>query len=91
MVNGVDSVSTNFKTSYGAVTSKWKKTTDETIVEVDIPVNTSAILEIPTEEGSEILEDGVSVSNSPEVKIISQVAGKTSIKLGSGYYKFSFQ
>jgi hypothetical protein len=91
MVNGVDSVSTNFKTPYGAVTSKWKKTTDETIVEVDIPVNASAILEIPTEEGSEILEDGVSVSNSPEVKIISQVAGKTSIKLGSGFYKFSFQ
>jgi len=89
MVNGVDSVSTNFKTPYGTVVSKWTKTAVGTEVEVEIPVNASAVLEIPTKEGSKILENGISISNSFDAKIISQAAGKTTIKLGSGLYKFN--
>lgn len=88
MVNGVDSVSTNFKTPYGTVVSKWTKTAVGTEVEVKIPVNASAILVLPAKDGSEILENGVSISNYPEVKIISREADKTTIRLGSGLYKF---
>lgn len=91
MVNGVDSVSTNYKTPYGTVVSKWTKTAIRTEVEVEIPVNASAILVLLAKEGCEILENSVSVSNSPEGKIISQVAGKTILKLSSGSYKFNFR
>ncbi len=88
MVNGVESVSSNFKTPYGTVISKWTKTVSFTEVEVGIPVNASAILVLPAKEGSEILGNGVSLSNCPEVKIISRVADQTTIKLGSGLYEF---
>ena len=91
MVNGVDSVSTSFQTPYGTVVSKWIKTKEGKLVEVDIPVNSVALLELPIKEGGEILENGISVSNSSDVKIVSQAVGKATIKLGSGYYKFSFQ
>jgi len=87
MVNGADSVSTNFKTPYGTVVSKWTKLADGEIVEVDIPVNASAILVLPAKEESEILENGVSILNYPDVKIISREADKTTIRLGSGLYK----
>ena len=91
IVKGIDDVSTDFETPYGVVVSKWSKTAIGTEVEVGIPVNTTAILVLPAKPGSEILEDGVAVSNSPDVKIVSQSADKTTIKLGSGNYKFKFR
>ena len=88
IVDGMDDVSTDFKTPYGTIVSKWMKTAEGIVVEVEIPVNTTAIIELPVKEGTEILENGASIVNSPDVKLVSQEGGKTTLRLGSGAYKF---
>jgi alpha-L-rhamnosidase len=90
MVNGVDSVSVNFKTPYGTVVSKWTKTAAGTLVEVEVPVNAKAIVLIPFKEGTKILENNIPVANSKNVKIVSQTPDKTILSVGSGKYRFDF-
>jgi hypothetical protein len=88
IVNGLDDVSTDFKTPYGTIVSKWKKTADGIVVEVEIPVNTTAILVLPAKEGTEIQENGVSIANSADVKLVFHSGGKAILRLGSGTYRF---
>jgi len=88
IVKGLDNVSTDFKTPYGTIVSKWKKTAEGIVVEVDIPVNTTATLILPVKDGSEILENGASITNSADVKLVSQAGRKATLRLGSGAYKF---
>ena len=88
MVKGIDDVSTDFKTPYGTIVSKWKKTSGGVIVEVEVPVNTSALLVLPVKENGEILENGISIEKMTDVKLILQSAGKATVKLGSGAYRF---
>jgi alpha-L-rhamnosidase len=91
IVKGIDSVSTDFKTPYGLIVSKWKKINGETMVEVEIPVNTKATLVLPVKGGSEILENGISVAKSSDLKLVSQTESKTILKFGSGSYNFRFK
>jgi len=65
IVNGMDDVSTDFKTPYGTIVSKWKKTADGIVVEVEIPVNTTAILVLPAKEGTEI---SIMIEGIPNLK-----------------------
>ena len=88
MVNGIDLVSSDFRTPYGTIVSRWTKSVEGNIIEVEVPVNSKAIMVLPVKEGSEILENGVSIFKSADVKMISQSEGKVTLKFGSGTYKF---
>jgi alpha-L-rhamnosidase len=82
IVNGMNDISTDFKTPNGTVVSKWRKTAEGIVVEVEIPVNTTAILVLPVKEGSEILEHDVSIANSLDVKLVSHSGGKATLRPG---------
>ena len=90
MVKGIDNVSTDFQTPYGKIVSKWSKSKKGKEVEVAVPVNANAILILPVIKGNDILENGVSIRNSPDVKLVSQTSDKATLKIGSGVYKFQF-
>jgi len=91
IINSIDDVSATFKSPYGTIVSKWSKTAEGTRVEVEIPVNTSALLVLPVEEGNEIMENGISIDNSDYIRIITRTERMATLNLGSGVYEFLYR
>ena len=78
----------SIKTVKGIISSRWKRTRDSFVLEVEIPVNSTAKVSVPatglknvviTEGGTVIWKDGAYAKG---------VAGITAGKRESGYYTF---
>jgi alpha-L-rhamnosidase len=69
-----------FKSVKGIIRSKWSMVEKKFHIEISIPPNSKARLEIPAKDGSTVLQDGKPVSNS------NYKNGYVILQLGSGDY-----
>lgn len=80
------------KGSYHSIVGKigvsWKRSNDGFTYEIDIPVNSTATVILPTEK--KITEDGNEVNDVSGVKLISKKDGQTSLLVQSGKYIFKY-
>ncbi|HEU0226594.1 MAG TPA: alpha-L-rhamnosidase C-terminal domain-containing protein, partial [Arachidicoccus soli] len=80
------------KGSYHSIVGKigisWKRSNDGFTYEIDIPVNSTATVILPTEK--KITEEGNEVNNVSGVKLISKKDGQTSLLVQSGKYIFKY-
>jgi alpha-L-rhamnosidase len=74
---------------YGRIKSSWKRDQGKLIMEVTIPVNTTATIYIPTRSVDSILESGRPVASVKGIEFIRQENGKFIFNLGAGDYKFT--
>lgn len=74
---------------YGKIGSAWKTGNDSLVMDITIPVNTTARVYIPCEHPETIRESGMSVSRSGDIKVEKAENGKTILKVGSGKYHFT--
>lgn len=75
---------TTYQSAYGKIATNWKKTANGFEIEVEIPVNTTAMLCLPVSSNrNNIVEE----SNSKFVPV-ETVNGRMKISIGSGRYKF---
>jgi hypothetical protein len=84
-VGDVTWVKGSYDSPYGMIRSEWKKSSDVFELNVEIPVNTTAVIYMPAKEGARVIEGGkvwkdVSFENEQAV-----------IKVGSGKYRFTVQ
>jgi alpha-L-rhamnosidase len=70
----------SLETNYGLLSSAWKIENDKFIFDVEIPVNTTAIIEFPTENIETITESKMNLK-----------AKSKSARFGSGKYHFEMQ
>lgn len=77
----VTSAKGNYHSVYGEIISDWKMKENEFVLNVEIPVNTTATVYLPAAKNFVIKENG---------KIIkaNYAAGKAIVKIGSGKYNF---
>jgi len=87
-VGDVTSAETNYLSSYGNISTKWKRENDAFDLKTVIPVNTTAVIYLPATEESKITESGKPISRSDDVKILKYENGKVLIAVGSGDYQF---
>lgn len=78
----------NLKTSYGNAGSHWKIEGNQLIMEVEIPVNTTATIYIPAKSANEITESGKLLSASKDVTVSGTEGEYVVAKAGSGKYVF---
>ncbi|MBN1108489.1 MAG: glycoside hydrolase family 78 protein [Bacteroidales bacterium] len=78
----------SYKTIRGEIRSSWKKEGNILTLEVSIPPNSLATVEIPADGPDEITENGLPVSESASVKAVGTRDGRVLLETGSGNYIF---
>ncbi|MFD1630150.1 glycoside hydrolase family 78 protein [Pseudopedobacter beijingensis] len=79
----------SLKTYYGRVSSSWNIDGNKLIVNVEIPVNTTATIYLPTEDAQKITESNEPIKSIKEISIQSTTEDKKiPLKVGSGIYQF---
>ena len=75
-------VKSSYISPYGLIRSEWKKENNLLEMTVEIPVNTSATIFLPTKDKNSVTQDG------KKITLIKTVDGKYYRKVGSGIYIF---
>ena len=78
----------DLKTSYGNAASHWKTEGNQLIMEVEIPVNTTATIYIPATSASKITESAKPLIDSKDVTVQGTEGEYVVVKAGSGKYVF---
>lgn len=73
----------------GPVVSNWRIENSRLTLEVEVPVNTAAVVRVPTPDSSSIQESGRPASNAPGVRVLPVEPGVAArFEIGSGRYVF---
>lgn len=88
LIESLEELKTSHKTPYGTIISEWKNTDKELQMHVQIPVNTTAEIYIPTLDINEIKESGILIDDIATLKILKKTSTYTKILIGSGDYNF---
>ena len=90
-VGDISSAKGKFHSPYGWIISEWEKKGKQFLLRASIPVNTDAIIYLPATASSVIKENGTPISNKKGTTFLSNQAGITSVKVGSGNYIFEVE
>lgn len=88
LVGDVTTVDANYESPYGLVGSRWKKSASGVEMVVDVPVNTTATIYVPTNEASSVTEGEKPASQVNDIQFVRQENGTAIYKVGSGRYRF---
>jgi len=86
----LDYVKASFDSPYGTVSSGWERKNGKIIVQVTIPVNTTANILLDEDTPSKIYEEGTVVTENRKFLSVDSKNGYTSITAGSGEYLFEY-
>jgi alpha-L-rhamnosidase len=78
----------SLETYYGIVSCGWQLQANNCLMEVTIPVNTSATVYIPCKDAATITENGLPINMGGLIKILENKDGYVKVELGSGHYQF---
>ncbi|MHC4555880.1 MAG: family 78 glycoside hydrolase catalytic domain [Planctomycetota bacterium] len=87
-LDGLDWVRSSYRSIRGPVSCNWKRQGNCVVMVLNVPVNTSATLILPT--AGAITENGCPAANSEGVEKVSEQHGNTKVRLGSGQYHLIF-
>ncbi|MFN3650627.1 MAG: family 78 glycoside hydrolase catalytic domain [Armatimonadota bacterium] len=78
-----------YRSVRGLVSSRWKREGDRVSLEVEVPVNASALVYVPARRGEEVLEGGRPAAEAPGVRLLRWEGSAAVYEVGSGRYRFS--
>jgi alpha-L-rhamnosidase len=78
----------SLRTMYGKIESSWEITGSTFLYKVSVPVNTNAIVYIPSRFGKHIQVDGKPVGANADIVSIGEEKGYMLFGVGSGVYQF---
>jgi alpha-L-rhamnosidase len=80
--------SASLETYYGKLSSEWKQEDGHTTLNVEVPVNTTATIYVPSNNIDDVYEGGKKINLQTDVKIVEAKNGYVVIRTGSGKYTF---
>lgn len=86
----LDSIEVSIESDYGTVKNTWKKEKNKIIMNIVIPVNTTATVLIPQIDDGNVYINGVKSSSLKNVKFEGIVDNRSSFRVHSGKYCFEF-
>jgi alpha-L-rhamnosidase len=89
VVGNITFADVNYLSPYGEIKNSWKKTGTAFIMNIHIPVNTTAIIYLPAIKANNITENSQPVMNRTDIQFLKYEKGKALIKVGSGDYSFT--
>ena len=88
-VGDVSSARTTYESPYGVIESSWKKEKDVYVLDVEVPVNTTATVFLPASGQGVVKEGNLSLNGRKEFTLLGTDKGKMRVKVGSGRYQFT--
>jgi hypothetical protein len=88
LVSDISWVKCSFNSTAGKITSNWEMSGNTFILNVEIPVNTTAEIFLPTQKTSCVFETEKKIKRSKDIKIINKRRENIKVLIGSGNYKF---
>ena len=85
---GLTSVDAQYHSIHGVIGSSWQQGGAGITLTVNVPVNTSATIYVPTTNAAAVTESGAPAATAPGVTSSSQMTGMLVLQLGSGHYTF---
>ena len=85
---GPSAAKASLKTPYGILMSDWTWENGRLALAIEVPVNTTAEVVIPTTDPDKIFESGVGLRSAAGVKVLSYGKGRLTLSVGSGRYRF---
>lgn len=73
---------------YGTIVSNWRRDGKQTAFHVEVPVNTTATISIPTGDTAGVTESGQPAVRAPGVTFLRAENGAAVFEIGSGVYRF---
>jgi len=77
-----------YDTIRGPVASNWSLDEERFQLDVEIPVNTTALVRIPAASASDVLEGGAAVEAQPTIRLEKEADGLVEFTVPSGKYHF---
>jgi alpha-L-rhamnosidase len=88
--HGLEWVEAIYESVRGTVRSSWRLEDGLLHLDVEIPVNTTAVVQIPTSEPSSAREGGVLLREVPSIRTLPATSPRSArVELGSGRYSFT--
>ena len=81
-------VSASLETYYGMVSNSWKIESNSIIMDVEIPVNTTATVYVPANNVNSVTENGMLLNSVKDIKVAGTEDGYVVLHIGSGKYHF---
>jgi alpha-L-rhamnosidase len=88
IVGDINFVNASQQTVYGNIVSQWKKTAASFSLDVEIPVNTTAVIYLPAINSNIVFEKGKLVTAQKEIKVLGIEKDRVKVQVGSGQYHF---
>jgi len=76
---------------YGKLSSCWKRQDEGLSLEVEIPVNTKALVSVPCQDLAAIKERNRAIGEDPDVRYLRTAEGRIELEVGSGQYLFQLR
>jgi alpha-L-rhamnosidase len=76
------------RSMYGAIESEWRIEGGTMYLDVLVPANTTAAIEIPTSDVAGITEGGAPVASAEGVRVVESKANSVTLEAGAGKYAF---
>ena len=88
IVGEVKSAAVTYHSSYGMIRSEWKLSGESFLLDLEVPVGSSALVYLPASDAASIMESGLSVSEEKELTVVGSSEGRVIVKVPSGSYHF---
>jgi hypothetical protein len=85
---GLPEAGASINTVRGPVSSAWTRSGSTFTLAAVVPPNSTALIYLPTEAGTEVRESGVPVGSAPGVEFVREEGSTGIYKVGSGEYHF---
>jgi hypothetical protein len=91
MVEGLSHVKVGYDSPYGPIKCDWTRQDKTVTCNVEVPVNTTALITFDIASNTKVSEGDLEVSVNKDVKVISKNNGIMICKVGSGRYSFRIE
>jgi alpha-L-rhamnosidase len=88
-VRGLPRASGTVPTTAGTVSVHWQRDARDMTLDLTIPPNLDALVQLPATSASHVREGGVAAGKAPGVSVASVAAGLAVLEVGSGSYRFT--
>ena len=88
-LNDLDHVETRYRCPYGLIKSAWRRSPPGVILNVSIPVNTTATLILPTSQIDKVTKNGMPLTDTNRTP--KQGVDSLEVNVGSGTYQFEIE
>jgi alpha-L-rhamnosidase len=87
---GFTHVRADLKTVYGMLSSRWQLLRGQLVLEIEVPPNTEATVNLPNAQLDRVRESGNLLSTVRDIENPREEQGGVSLNVGSGHYRFSY-